>query len=95
MKLSEAQKRVLEIMNRHNCYAYIARWHTFYGFANRQSATPDEVWRFPPPARTVRALKRKGLLQSEGHEGWTPHYVLTPKGREEAKELEGQDAKTE
>ena len=88
MKLSAPQKRVLRTMYRHDCEIGEARFgsetHLRYEAQTRESA---------PRIATIRVLHRHGFLRVYRLDWFCSAYILTPKGREKAKEL--QDAETE
>ena len=87
-KITEPQACVLRTMAEYDCQIRINQYgHVRYG-AFEGCSMPYAAWRFPPLKRTLLALQRKGILESQGHEGWNQRFVLTPKGREIAKELQ-------
>ena len=93
MRLSEAQKRVLRTMVEFDCPVHSSSPDGYCWYGQRAL--------FECPGKKVRlttiyALVRSGLLEQKprqkDHPYWRRDFLLTPKGREVAKELEEQDA---
>ena len=89
-KLSEAQKRVLRTMQRFAAEE-IEVIRPMGGKASYCSRDARPLR--GPHWRTLSAMERKGLLESDwGVDADLVVFYLTPRGREVAKELEEQDA---
>ena len=97
-KLSEAQACVLKTMAEFDCPVYLSL--DFYEELSFGDCWYGERGIFECPGRkvariTVLALLRTGFIVEERLRGERPHwrtvFILTPKGREVAKELEAQD----
>lgn len=85
MQLSDAQKWALRTLLKYSCHIYIDHFgHARYGGFSH-GKMPYVVRRLPPRVSTVTALKDKGLIRRQKLVG----FVLTPRGREEARKLEG------
>ena len=85
MKLSEAQKRVLRMMVEWDCPVFVP----YYGgawFGGRAVYHERRQVR----KTTVRVLQTKALLEEDKNfiRWGARRFILTPKGREVAKELE-------
>ena len=89
MKLSEAQKRVLRTMVEFDCLLYSSTpdGHCWYG-GRALYECPDRKVRYT----TLRALIKRRLIGERQHMAaqpyWRHDFLLTPKGREMAKELQ-------
>lgn len=93
-ELSEAQEWVLRTLLKYDCYIYIGLpGHDSGGRARYGGFRPGEmpyvVRRIPPRVSTITALLDKELIQRKKLLG----FILTPKGREKAKELQDEEAK--
>lgn len=87
MKLTRPQKRVLRTMLEFETYVDFSLSERYAYYARRDLAIiPD------PAVSTIHALERRGLLEAIRKWGESTFYVLTPKGREAAKELQSDEA---
>lgn len=82
MKLSKPQKRVLRTMHEHNTAVSIAG----YDLAGHYMKPVSEIR--PPYWSTLLCLAREGLIILHSHKYEFSRYILTPKGRKVAKELQ-------
>lgn len=93
MKLSKPQQRVLRTMVKLRCHISI---YSGVQFTNRARAWFHQGgrWLKKPRVRlsTAEALERRGLVKAQGwpfgHDKRYRDLILTPKGREIAKELQ-------
>lgn len=86
MKLSKPQKLVLKRMEQSGAHIEVYIWDD--GYWDAAWVTSDPRWR-RPNIRTVQALEHRGLLERKPKGVSSFRFVLTPKGREIAQELQG------
>ena len=89
-KLSEAQKRTLKVMWQYKLYMWVCTWGgqwTVGWFSDADSTFMAVIHtvRRPNPI-TVRSLEHMDLLKREAEGTFNFRFILTPKGREVAKE---------
>lgn len=98
-KLSESQKRALRVMWQYKICVGVCIWGnrlTVGWFADANSmptvaiSTRQRPRMQPPNLRTMQSLEHLGLLKREAESAFNFRFVLTPKGREMAEELEEQ-----
>lgn len=83
-KLTEPQKRVLKRMVQSGAHIEVYIWDD--GYWDTTWITSDPRWH-RPNIRTMQALERRGLLERKPKGVSSFRFVLTPRGRETAKEL--------
>lgn len=96
LKLSEPQRRALNVMLTYSCFAIQhTRGHCYYLPVGRGGYTPYAVWSTHLRGNTLASLERRQLVRiadvGDRASRGTRFYELTSKGRETAKEL--RDAK--
>lgn len=91
MKLTEPQERTLRMMRQYKMHVSVHVWDD--GYWQPVWVTSDPSWPRStrhPNVRAMQALEHKGLLRHEPEGTSDFRFVLTPRGREVAKELQGE-----
>ena len=86
MKLSEPQKRVLRTMYENDDTIFVNTWGGRFDISSLRAVKGR---RFRPRRKTLEILEARDLIDRIDSWSFSDfEYVLTPKGREVAKELE-------